>query len=195
MTLQEAITQRHSVRKYIHKPLCKDIIETLQEKIDECNQKSGLHIQLVTNETKAFTGLMAYGKFHGVENYLVMVGKKGNDLDERVGYFGEKLVCMIALEYGETQGVSHKIKTIEQVSNATNTSPEWFLRGVKAALLAPTAINQQKFTFILQPQRENEKPKILAKKGYSIVGYTNLDLGIAKCNFEIGAGKENFDWE
>lgn len=228
MTLQEAITQRHSVRKYIHKTLGKDIIKTLQEKIEECNQKSGLHIQLVTNETKAFTGLMAYGKFHGVENYLVMVGKKGNDLDERVGYFGEKLVliaqtlglntcwvgmsyrkvsdayqvdrdeklvCMIALGYGETQGVSHKIKTIEQVSNATNTSPEWFLRGVKAALLAPTAINQQKFTFILQPQRENEKPKILAKKGFSIVGYTSLDLGIAKCNFEIGAGKENFDWE
>lgn len=228
MTLQEAITQRHSVRKYIHKPLSKDLIEILQGKVDEYNQKSGLHIQLVTNETKAFTGLMAYDKFHGVENYLVMVGKKGNDLDERVGYYGEqlvllaqtlglntcwvgmsyrkvsdayqvgrdeKLVCMIALGYGETQGVSHKIKTIEQVSNATNTSPEWFLRGVKAALLAPTAINQQKFFFILQPQRENEKPKVHVQKGFSMFGYTNLDLGIAKCNFEIGAGKENFDWE
>ena len=144
--------------------------------------KGRLHIQLVTNETRAFTGIMAYGKFHGVENYFVMVGKKEGGLDERVGY------------YGETQGACHKIKTIEQVSNATGTSPEWFRRGVEAALLAPTAINQQKFSFLLQPQEENKKPKVLAKKGFSMVGYTKLDLGIAKYNFEIGAGKENFDW-
>lgn len=228
MTIQEAIKQRHSVRKYIHKPLSEDVIKTLQEKVDECNQKGRLHIQLVTNETKAFTGIMSYGKFHGVENYLVMVGKKEEGLDERIGYYGEelvllaqtlglntcwvgmtyrkvsdayqvgrddKLVCMIALGYGETQGVSHKVKTIEQVSNATVTSPEWFRRGVEAALLAPTAINQQKFSFILQPQEENEKPKVRAKKGFSMVGYTKLDLGIAKYNFEIGAGKENFDWQ
>lgn len=78
--------------------------------------------------------------------------------------------------------------------SSTGTSPEWFRRGVEAALLAPTAINQQKFSFLLQPQEENKKPKILAKKGFSMVGYTKLDLGIAKYNFEIGAGKENFDW-
>ena len=227
MTLQEAIKQRHSVRQYIHKPLSEDVIKILQEKVDECNPKGRLHIQLVTNETRAFTGIMAYGKFHGVENYFVMVGKKEGGLDERVGYYGEllvlvaqtlglntcwvgmsyrkvsdayqvdrdeKLVCMIALGYGETQGACHKIKTIEQVSNATGTSPEWFRRGVEAALLAPTAINQQKFSFLLQPQEENKKPKVLAKKGFSMVGYTKLDLGIAKYNFEIGAGKENFDW-
>lgn len=89
MTLQEAIKQRHSVRKYIHKPLSEDVIKILQEKVDECSQKGRLHIQLVTNETRAFTGIMAYGKFHGVENYFVMVGKKEGGLDERVGYYGE----------------------------------------------------------------------------------------------------------
>ena len=65
---------------------------------------------------------------------------------------GEKLTCMIALGYGESQGVSHKIKTMEQVSNATSNSPSWFRKGVEAALLAPTAINQQKFSFFLQDQ-------------------------------------------
>ena len=29
--------------------------------------------------------------------------------------------------------------------------PQWFLNGVNAALLAPTAMNQQKFFFTLQP--------------------------------------------
>lgn len=104
---------------------------------------------------------------------------------------------MIALGYGESQGVSHKIKTMEQVSNATSNSPSWFRKGVEAALLAPTAINQQKFSFFLQDQKGTKvgcKPKVIAKRGFSMVGYTKMDLGIAKLHFEIGAGKENFKW-
>ena len=230
MTIEEAIKQRHSVRKYIHKPLSTEVVRALEEKIGECNKEGGLHIQLVTQETKAFSGIMSYGKFHGVENYLVMAGQKDDDLDERVGYYGEQLVllaqalglntcwaglsyrkvneaykiekgekltCMIALGYGESQGVSHKIKTMEQVSNATSNSPSWFRKGVEAALLAPTAINQQKFSFFLQDQEGTKagcKPKVLAKRGFSMVGYTKMDLGIAKLHFEIGAGKENFNW-
>ena len=41
------------------------------------------------NEPKAFAGLMSYGKFSGVKNYLVMIDKKSDDLDERIGYYGE----------------------------------------------------------------------------------------------------------
>ena len=33
-----------------------------------------------------------------------------------------------------------------------------------------------------------------AKKGFSMIGYTKMDLGIAKYHFEIGAGEVNFDW-
>ena len=155
-----------------------------------------------------------------------MAGKKSDDLDERVGYYGEHLVllaqmlglntcwvglsyskvpgtfvlandekiaCYIALGYGETQGASHKVKTIEQVSNVSDITPSWFKRGVQAALYAPTAINQQKFYFEYV-RVENNQHKVLAKKGFSLVGYTHMDLGIAKCHFEIGAGKENFVW-
>ena len=94
MTLQEAIMLRHSVRRYVHKPLSAEIVETLRKKIEDCNAEGGLHIQLVTNETRAFTGLFSYGKFSGVENYIVMIGRKADDLDERVGYYGEQLVLL-----------------------------------------------------------------------------------------------------
>ena len=226
MTLQEAITARHSVRKYIDKEIPADIVTALQDKIAEYNKVGNLNIQLVLNETRAFTGMLSYGSFSGVRNYFVMVGKKGADLDERVGYYGEQLVllaqtlglntcwvglsyrkvpeaynvgkdeklaCMIALGYGETQGVSHKIKTIEQVSNASDITPSWFKKGVEAALLAPTAVNQQKFSFEHVGVKSN-RHQIRAKKGFSMIGYTKMDLGIAKYHFEIGAGKENFDW-
>ena len=226
MTLQEAITARHSVRKYIDKEIPADIVTVLQDKIAEYNKVGNLNIQLVLNETRAFTGMLSYGSFSGVRNYFVMVGKKGADLDERVGYYGEQLVllaqtlglntcwvglsyrkvpeaynvgkdeklaCMIALGYGETQGVSHKIKTIEQVSNASDITPSWFKKGVEAALLAPTAVNQQKFSFKYVGM-SNNRHQVRAKKGFSMIGYTQIDLGIAKYHFEIGAGKDNFEW-
>ena len=226
MTLLEAITARHSVRKYLDKEIPADIIAALQDKIAECNNVGNLSIQLVQNETKAFTGMLSYGSFSGVKNYLVVVGKKAKGLDERVGYYGEqlvvlaqtvglntcwvglsyrkvpeaynvgkdeKLVCMIALGYGETQGVPHKIKTVEQVSNASDITPSWFKKGVEAALLAPTEVNQQKFSFEYMGMSNNHH-QVRAKKSVSMIGYTQMDLGIAKYHFEIGAGKDNFEW-
>ena len=227
MTIQEAIEARHSVRAYKEQPLTEEIVKLLEDKIDELNLESQLHIQLILNEPKAFQGTMAkYGKFRGVNNYIVMAGKKSDDLDERVGFYGEQLVlfaqtlglntcwvglsyskipgtyvldegekiaCYIAIGYGETQGVGHKIKTVEQVSNASDITPSWFKRGVEAALFAPTAVNQQKFSFEYMGMSNNHH-QVRAKKGFSMIGYTQLDLGIAKCHFEVGAGKENFDW-
>lgn len=227
MTLQEAIAARRSVRKYINKPIPHDIIDILQTKTEECNNLGNLHIQLVTNEPKAFKGKMAYGTFSGVSNYFAMVGKKADSLSERIGYYGEQLVllaqtlglntcwvgltynkvkeaysieegeklcCMIALGYGNDPGRNLKRKTPKQVSNVSDITPKWFNDGVAAALLAPTAVNQQRFYFeYLEPQDGN-KHKVKAKRGFSLVGYTKMDLGIAKLHFEIGAGKENFDW-
>ena len=66
MTLLEAIQSRHSVRKYIDKPIEENLVRILQEKVSEVNEKGNLHIQLVTNEPKAFKGKMAYGTFSGV---------------------------------------------------------------------------------------------------------------------------------
>ena len=227
MTLQEAIEARHSVRAYKELPLAEDVVKVLEEQIAVLNRDGKLHIQLIQNEPKAFQGTMAkYGKFRNVSNYIVMAGKKSEELDERVGYYGEHLVllaqtlglntcwvglsyskvpgtyeladgekiaCYIAIGYGETQGVNHKIKTVEQVSNASDITPAWFKKGVEAALLAPTAVNQQKFSFEYIGM-ENNRHKIHARKGFSMIGYTQMDLGIAKYHFEIGAGKESFDW-
>lgn len=227
MTLQEAITARHSVRKYIPQPLTQEMINTLQAKVEACNQEGNLHIQLITNEPKAFKGKMAYGTFSGVSNYFAMVGPKADDLSERIGYFGEQLVllaqtlglntcwvgltynnikeayqigkeeklcCMIALGFGDDPGRNMKRKNPKQVSNISDKTPQWFEEGVKAALLAPTAVNQQKFYFEYLGADANGKPRVKAKRGFSLIGYTKMDLGIAKYHFELGAGIENFEW-
>lgn len=221
MNLIEAMNLRHSVRQYIDKPLEDDVISVLRKEIDEINKESGMHIQLVTNEPRAFDSFMAhYGKFSGVKNYIALIGKKGSDLDEKCGYYGEKLVLLaqqlglnscwvamtyskiksaykisngeklcvvIALGYGKTQGAAHKSKPMEKVINVNGSAPQWFKNGVKAALLAPTAMNQQKFILSLNGN------KVSAKAGRAF--YSKVDLGIVKYHFEVGAGKENFIWE
>ncbi|MBR1504449.1 MAG: hypothetical protein IJ618_11280 [Prevotella sp.] len=106
----------------------------------------------------------------------------------------EVIKAYIAIGYGESQGVGHKIKTVEKASNASDITPSWFRKGVEAALLAPTAVNQQKFFFEYVPARDNKPAQVIAKRNFSLIGYTQLDLGIAKYHFEIGAGKDNFEW-
>ena len=228
MTLLEAIGCRHSVRRYKDDPIPDEVLSILKDKVEEVNRIGGLHVQLVTGEPKAFSGLMAYGSFSGVNNYFVMAGKKSDDLDENIGYYGEQLVllaqtlglntcwaglsyskipgtyeleedekigCYIALGYGETQGKEHKIKDPKEVSNASDLTPGWFNRGVEAALLAPTAVNQQKFRIdFLGMKGTGNIPQVSAKPVFSMMGYTKMDLGIVKYHFEIGAGKENFEW-
>lgn len=225
MTLQEAIKVRHSVRQYKETAIEAEKIAQLQALIDQSNSEAGLHMQLVTNEPNAFSqGMAKYGKFSGISNYIAMVCKKGEDttlgyygeqvvlLAQTLGLNtcwvgltfskqpdsyevrdGEHLVCLVPVGYGANQGVQHpQKKTMDDV--AVNQSgkpfPEWFIHGIEAALLAPTAVNQQKFEFVLHPDNRVE-----AKTKFSFIGYTRIDLGIAKYHFELAADKENFNWQ
>ncbi|MGN0679439.1 MAG: nitroreductase family protein, partial [Oscillospiraceae bacterium] len=151
MELYQAMEKRHSVRQYDERPIEPEILGALQAEINECNKESGLHIQLIVGEERAFDSFMAhYGKFSGVKNYIALIGKKGKELDELCGYYGERLVLkaqqlglntcwvamsykkipgafevgegekltvVISLGYGKTQGVAHKSKPAQKVSN------------------------------------------------------------------------------
>lgn len=92
----------------------------------------------------------------------------------------DSLVAVIALGYGESQGVPRKSKSYKDVCDVPNP-PEWLKRGVEAALLAPTAMNKQNFRITLS---ETGEPVLTAGKGM----YTKVDLGIVKCHFDLAAG-------
>lgn len=224
MTTLEAIKSRHSVRKYADKPIETDKVATLRAETERLNAESGLNIQLVMEEPKCFSaGIWKYGQFSGVKNYFVMAGPKGKEAEEKIGYYGEQLVllaqtlglntcwvgltykkipgtftlrvgdivhCVIALGYGTAPGVQHPTKPASDYFEPYGPKPDWFMSGMMAAMLAPTAVNQQKFKFIL-----HDGNKVEAKTLFSMAGYTNIDLGIVKYHFEIGAGKDNFSWQ
>ena len=74
-------------------------------------------------------------------------------------------------------------RALPEVCNHKDGMPQRFVNGVNAALLAPTAMNQQKFFFTLQP---DGSVKAACGKGF----YTKLDLGIVKYHFELGSGRK-----
>lgn len=161
------------------------------------------------------SSLADYGHFENVFNYIAIFGGKGKDeaagyygeklvlkaqgiglntcwvvLTFNKGKVkkdcerGEKLYAVIALGYGKTQGTAH-INRTEDVTKVSGEIPEGFETGVKAALLAPTAVNQQKFAIVCK----DGKVKI-EKKGLGF--YTDLDLGIVKYHFEAASGIKVF---
>lgn len=99
---------------------------------------------------------------------------------------GERLRIVIALGYGETQGEAHRSKPMESLCKVNGIMPDWFRAGMEAAMLAPTAMGQQRFCISLTVDG------VSARAGLGF--YTKLDIGIVKYHFELGAGTENFTW-
>lgn len=220
MTLEEAMRSRHTVRRYTDRTLPGDVVEQLKGRIGQNNRERGLAMSLVTENTEAFGPALRLFLAKGVRNYVILAGKDRPGLEEDLGYCGadvmlfaqtlglnswwvggtysrkgvgrnaapeaEKLLGLIALGYGASQGVPHKSKKPEDVAAYEGEAPEWFTKGVEALLLAPTALNKQAFTL----RGEGRRVSLSCDNGI----FSGVDLGIGTYHFELGAGKENFDW-
>ena len=129
--------------------------------------------------------IMLYAQTLGLNTWWV-----GGTFNRSVSKYvdNKKVTGIIAIGYGETQGVPHKSKMIEDVSKYNGTViPSWFINGVDGALLAPTALNKQNFMVI----GDGNKVKIECDNGI----FTGSNVGLVKYHFELGAGIENFKWE
>ena len=211
MQMLDLMKERHSVRQYSDKKIEGDVKSKLDKYVASINEESGLSMQIFYNEPNCFNSMLAhYGKFSNVKNYIAIVGKK--EEQEKAGYYGEKLVLkcqelglntcwvalthgkvnvqtkpqqklliLIALGYGTNTGVAHKSKPIKELCKE-DAYPEWFMKGMEAVSLAPTAMNQQKFLF------EMKNGQVYAK---ALMGfYSKIDLGIVKYHFEAVTGHE-----
>ncbi|MBQ7187077.1 MAG: nitroreductase [Ruminococcus sp.] len=216
MNIREAIKARHSVRQFKALPIGESEAERLKAVIEECNKESGLNIQLVQNDPDCFNTFLAhYGRFRNADNYIALVGSSSlADLDERAGYYGErivleaqmlglntcwvagtygkgkcradknageKIVCVIAIGYGENEGKPHRSRSLEKLCAVKKEDmPVWFKNGMLAAVLAPTAVNQQRFFIDI----DGENAVITAGRA----PMSRIDLGIVRYNFEAASG-------
>lgn len=209
----QMIKERHSVRSYSERKIEKNLLDQLNAKIAECNEKGNLNIQLLEDAGKTFNKLMNIAVGLGsAPSVIACIGPDDETLDERIGYYGEQIVLLaqelglntcwagtynpknveakinagerlaivIALGYGTNPGKEHRSKSINDVVKANKELPDWVKVGAEMALLAPTAINQQKFEIIYN---DDDTYEIVDKGGV----LSKIDLGIVKYHFEVGA--------
>ena len=110
----------------------------------------------------------------------------------------ERLACLITIgnveeAYSSREKFIHKLthrktKQIKEMFTSDTPAPEWFLKGMEAALKAPSARNKQPVKFTYENGRTKAAVKDITK--FLIA----LDLGIAKLHFELGSGGGNWKW-
>lgn len=129
------------------------------------------------------TDIMLYAQTLGLNTWWV-----GGTYNASISKYvkDKKVIGIIAVGYGRTNGVPHKSKSLEEVSIYEGTPPKWFDEGVKAALLAPTALNRQDFVII----GRGNNVTIKCDNGI----FTGANIGIIKYHFELGAEKKDFKW-
>lgn len=214
MTEMEAIRQRHSVRAYRDQKIEAEKFEKLNKLIAYCNEAGNLNLQLLNDAGGTFNRMLS--KVMGLASapsVIACIGPDDETLDERIGYYGQKVVLyaqtmglntcwagtfreknvpakrtdgdrlpiVIAIGYGVNGGRNRKSKTAaDVVIGSIEGKPDWFIKGVEAALLAPTAVNQQKFEIAL---KDDNSVEIMDKGGI----LSKIDKGIVTYNFEVGS--------
>lgn len=219
MTLLEAIDARHSVRRYLDKPIPAETREALSRALEEFNRKGELNMQILYDEPECFSSRLAhYGHFENANNYIAIVGKKAADLDERGGYWGEMLAltaqtlglntCWVALTHGKSKAKVNKGEKEVIVLSLGYGATQGRERPSKAAEeisdLADDAPDWYKngiAAALKAPTATNQQKFAISRSGDAVRVKAGLagpclkiDLGIVKCHFALGAGEENFRW-
>lgn len=96
---------------------------------------------------------------------------------------GEKVQCCLAIGYGKTQGCAHRTKTYADVVGDTAGGADNLDAVGEACLLAPTAMNQQKFKIMVK------NGEIVVKKS-GLGFYLDFDLGIVEAYKDLILGQE-----
>ena len=219
--LEKIVKSRHSVRKYTDQKIEGEVLDNLQKEIKKCNDESGLNINLILNEEKAF-GKTHYGSFENCKNYLlIMFYKNRKDLDEVAGYYGEKVVlkaqelglntCWVKLTYNKSE-VPCEVKDNEKIAiiiaigygqNAGTIHKSKSFEAVSKTIENPPDWYKKGVEYALYaPTALNQQKFRFELKDNNEVdlkvaglGFcSKIDLGIVKYHFELGAGLDNFKW-
>lgn len=217
----EAIEARHSVRSFTSKAIEGDVLAQLQQTVARCNEESGLSMQLCIDNPEAFDGTLAhYGKFENVRNHLALVGPKALDLDERCGYYGERVVleaqklglntCWVALTYRKKASnaiISAGQKCVCVIALGYGTTqgaahkvkPLEKLCRIEGPM--PAWFRAGAEAARLAPTATNQQKFLLELTGENKVAakalrgpYARVDLGIVKQHFEVGANSVSRVW-
>lgn len=220
MNITEAMSGRHAVRSYIPCPIKEKTAAALSMEIEKNNRECGLHFQFVTNEPEAFGGFWARrAGFSGVSSYVVLAGPRSRDLEERVGYYGQRLALRIQMLGLNTCWVAGSFRRgkcrwdpengdqlvcLLAVGYGTTPGHPHESRSVDSVCRADRPIPEW---FRLGVEAALLAPTAMNRQNFHLTLLGNtvrlrsggacaaVNRGILKYQFELGAGTENFQWE
>ena len=218
MTVYEAMYTRHSVRKYKDIPIEPEKAAVLQKEIDSIRAETGLNIELVMNEPKAFSGVLAeYGHFSGCKNYFSISAADGRD--EEIGYHGEKLVllaqtlglntCWVVITYKKRAvpanlAAGEKVQAVISVGYGEHEGREHKNKPLESLCECegemPEWFKNAMEAALTAPTALNQQKFKFTLSGNTVKAtalrapYAKMDLGIVKYHFELGAGEHKFEW-
>lgn len=108
----------------------------------------------------------------------------------------ERMPAVIAFGHGNRPGRPHRSKPVQELGavegapadDPLSGAPEWFVKGLEAVQLAPSALGKQPVHFTLLADGRTIRGEAL--EGVQ----AEICLGVAKLHFELGAGEGNFVW-
>lgn len=217
MTIMEAIEARHSVRAYRNAPIAQEMRDELDALASECNKDSGLDISIKYDDTEGFDSRLAhYGSFTGVNNYIILKGRKIADFEFLCGYYGEKLViraqqlglntCWAALTFnkkrvrelvpeGETLCMVIALGYGETQGHPRKSKTIQDVVDVKGGMpewFAAGVESALKAPTAINQQKfcfslsDSEEPSVRVK---GLGAYAKVDLGIVAYHFDVATGR------
>ena len=217
----EAIELRHSVRNYKNQRIDDEVAAKIREKIEEINWESGLHLQYIEDAGKTYNKLLnRTAGLDSAPSVIACVGREDiKDIDEKVGYYGEKLVLYaqtlglntcwagifsrkkipVVLDLGEKLVISVAIGYGENQGQNHKSKPVDQISQTagdrpewfeKGIEMALLAPTAMNQQSFVIKLCEDESVEFVDKGGF----FSKVDLGIVKCHFEIGSGRI-IDWD
>lgn len=220
MTLEEAMRNRHTVRRYTDRKLPGDVVEQLNERLGQNNRERGLAMSLVTENTEAFGPILRLFLAKGVRNYVILAGKDRPGLEEDLGYCGADVMLLAqtlglnswwvggtfrrkGLEKNAAPGAERILGLLAVGYGAVPGVPHKSKKPEEIASYegqAPEWFARGVEAVLLAPTALNRQAFSIRGKGRTVSmtcaggTFSGVDLGIGKYHFEIGAGGESFDW-
>lgn len=213
MTELEAILQRHSVRAYTDKRIEQEKIAQLNELIDEVNKAGQLHLQLLEDAGKTFRRILSKAMgLSSAPSVIACIGPDDDTLEERIGYYGEKVVLaaqMMGLNTcwagtfskgGVPAQVADGERLVLVIAIGYGETPGKVRKSKTAAQVsAVTGERPEWFDFgvemaLLAPTAINQQHFEISLQDDGSVTFSDkggpfskVDLGIVKYHFEVGA--------
>ena len=215
----EVIRARHSVRAYQEKKIEQEKIDKLKELIEKVNQEGDLHLQYVEDAGNTFKRLLS--RFMGLASapsIIACIGKDDESLEERIGFYGEKVV-LAAQSMGlntcwagtfSKNHVPAEVRDGERlcivIAVGYGENPGRVRRSKRMEQVSQ-AVGKRPYWFdfgvemaLLAPTAINQQNFLIRLNCDETVEFVDkggpfskVDLGIVRCHFEIGAeyAKEN----